>query len=249
MSFQDAAVSLGRRVIWSHGTFSILPGEFVALIGPNGSGKTTMLRAILGQIPVSAGRLEVLSAPPRRGNRAIGLVSQRHTVEMDFAIRGRDLVMLGLNGHKWGIGRPSAAEKQAVEESLAAVAAQDYADEPVGVLSGGEQQRLMIAQALLTQPRLLLLDEPLSSLDVRSQAEIVALVKSLSRARGITVLLISHDLNPLSAALDRIIYILDGQPIAGTPDEVVSEDLLSRLYDTSIRVLRSPDGVPFVIGK
>ena len=227
---------------------TIPQGALFGLIGPNGTGKTTLLRLLLGQVRPSAGRVTVLGAPPKRGNARIGYVPQRRTLEADLALRGRDLVLLGLTGHRWGFARASAAERAAVDDALQAVGAAAYADKPVGILSGGEQQRLLIAQALLTDPRLLLLDEPLASLDLRSQHEIIHLVDNLRRERSIAVVFVAHDLNPLLEVLDSLIYILDGQPVAGTLDEVLESDLLSRLYATDVHVHRTPDGHRFVVG-
>jgi zinc/manganese transport system ATP-binding protein len=241
-------VALGGRTIWQHASFEVAAGSLVGLIGPNGTGKTTLLRVLLGQVKPSAGAVEVLSEAPRRGNPAIGYVPQRRTLEADLALRGRDLVLLGLVGHRWGFGRASAAEQAAVSQALASVDASAYADEPVGLLSGGEQQRLLIAQALLTQPRLVLLDEPLASLDLRSQHEIVHLVDDLRRERRISVLFVAHDLNPLLEVLDRVVYIAGGTPVCGTIDQVVRSDLLSELYATTVHVHRTADGHRFVVG-
>jgi zinc/manganese transport system ATP-binding protein len=239
---------LGGRTIWQHANLSIARGALVGLIGPNGTGKTTLLRVLLGQVRPSSGKVIVLGGPPRRGNAQIGYVPQRRTLEADLALRGFDLVLLGLVGHRWGFGRASADDRRKVNEALAAVGADRFADQPVGVLSGGEQQRLLIAQALLSHPQLLLLDEPLASLDLRSQHEIVHLVDDLRRARNITVLFVAHDMNPLLEVLDGLIYIMDGQPVAGALDEVLQSELLSQLYETQVHLHETTDGHRFVVG-
>jgi zinc/manganese transport system ATP-binding protein len=248
VAFDDASVRFGRRVLWRDANFSITAGEFVGLIGPNGTGKTTLLRVLLGQVPLDSGQVRVLGLPSGRGNPAIGYVPQRRTLASDLSVRGCDLVLLGLIGHKWGFGPASAAEQRTVADALAAVGASEYADQPVGLLSGGEQQRLLIAQALLTNPKLLLLDEPLASLDLKSQHDIVHLVETIRRERDMSVLLVAHDLNPLLELLDSIVFILNGRVVAGPLDDVVRSDLLSQLYDTAVHVHVTEDGHRFVVG-
>jgi zinc/manganese transport system ATP-binding protein len=248
VAFEDASVAFGQRPIWSDANFTLKAGQFVGVIGPNGNGKTTLLRVLLGQVPLASGRVKVLGKPPGRGNPAIGYVPQRRSLGSDLAVRGFDLVLLGLVGHKWGFGPPSAAERRAVEQALEAVGASDYARLPVGVLSGGQQQRLLIAQAMLTDPKLLLLDEPLASLDIKSQHEIVHLVEDIRRTRQVTVMLVAHDLNSMLEMLDGIVFIMDGRVVAGSLDEVVRTDVLSRLYDTPVHVHVTEDGHRFVVG-
>ncbi|GIW05232.1 MAG: ABC transporter ATP-binding protein [Dehalococcoidia bacterium] len=244
--FADVAVTFGRRTIWREATFTIPRGAFCALIGPSGSGKTTLLRIILGELRPSVGRVEVLGAPPRRGNRAIGLVPQRGVLLDDLAIRARDLVMLGLNGHRWGFGGGNADDRRRVERALDAVGLLDYADEPVGTLSGGQQQRLFIAQALLDRLELLLLDEPFANLDVKNEHEIVALCRSVHREQGATIVVVTHDLNPVLNVIDHVVYVLDGRPREGSIDEVLTTETLSRLYGTPVQALRAADGSMFI---
>jgi len=248
VALEHAALAFGSRTIWSDATFSLDSGEFVGLIGPNGTGKTSLLRVLLGQLRIASGQVHVLGRPPGRGNPDIGYVPQRRSLASDLAVRGYDLVLLGLIGHKWGFGPASTAERRTVDEALEAVGASSYAYRPVGLLSGGEQQRLLIAQALLTNPRLLLLDEPLASLDLKSQHEIVHLVDAIRRERHMTVLFVAHDLNPLLELLDGIIFILDGHVVCGSLDDVVRSDLLSQLYETPVHVHVTEDGHRFVVG-
>jgi len=248
VQFENASVAYGRRTIWSGANLQLKAGEFVGVIGPNGTGKTTLLRALLGQVRLSSGQITVLGKPPGRGNPLIGYVPQRRTLGSDLALRAYDLVLLGLVGHKWGFGPASTAEKTAVLEAMEAVGAAEYADQPVGLLSGGEQQRLLIAQSLLTSPKLLLLDEPLASLDIKSQHEIVHLVEDIRRERGITIMLVAHDLNSMLEMLDGIVFIFRGQLVAGSLDDVVRTDVLSELYDTPVHVHVTDDGHRFVVG-
>jgi zinc/manganese transport system ATP-binding protein len=252
---RDAAVALGGRTIWSGVSLDVLPGEFLAILGPNGAGKSTLLKAILGLIPLAAGDIDVLGQPARRGNRAIGYVPQRRSFDADVRVRGRDIVRLGLDGGTWGLPVPllrrdherDAARR--VQEAIDRVGATAYADRPIGELSGGEQQRLLIAQALVTRPRILALDEPLDSLDLRNQQGVAAVIRQISRETGAAVLLVAHDVNPILPALDRVVYVARGQIAAGTPDEVITTETLSRLYNTPIEVLRASDGRIVVVGQ
>ncbi len=251
VTFRDVAARLGNRTIWSQATFQIAPGEFVAILGPNGAGKSTLLRLLLGLVRPSAGRISVLGSAPRRGNPAIGYVPQRRLLEEDLPVRGRDLVMLGLDGLRWGFSLPGPALRRQhtrVEETLAAVEATAYADRPIGQLSGGEQQRLFLAQALVGQPRLLLLDEPLASLDLRSQGSIAHLVARLAREQGFTVLLVTHEVNPVLPVVDRVLYIARGRVAIGTADEIITTQKLSSLYEAPVEVVHDSLGRVFVVG-
>jgi zinc/manganese transport system ATP-binding protein len=243
------AAAYGNRLIWQNASFTVDQGEFVAVLGPNGSGKSTLLRLLLGLLPPAAGRLEVLGERPHRGNPDIGYVPQRRNIDRDLPVRGRDFVHLGIDGNRWGVEFGNAASNhQRVDEAITAVDARAYADRPIGRLSGGEQQRLLLAQALAGRPRMLLLDEPLASLDLRNQTVIAELVADLARANALTVLLIAHDINPLLPIVDRVLYVAHGGVAIGKPADVITSEQLSRLYNAPIEVLQDSHGHMFVVG-
>lgn len=241
---QEATAQHAERVIWHDATLSIGQGEFIAVLGPNGSGKTSLLRVLLGMFRLSGGRVYVFGKAPQRGNKLIGYVPQRRTLDPDLPIRGRDLVALGVEGLRWGFPLPASSGRvsKIVDEVLESVEGTAYADRPVGQMSGGEQQRLLLAQALVGKPRLLLLDEPLANLDLRNQEAIAQLVGRLARTERITVLLVTHDINPVLPVMDRVIYIARGNMVMGTSDEIITSETLSTLYGASLQVVRDGQG-------
>jgi zinc/manganese transport system ATP-binding protein len=246
---RDLTASYGARPIWSAGTFTIPSGSFTAILGPNGAGKSTLIRMILGQLPPAAGALEVLGSTPHRGNPDIGYVPQGSVFDPELSIRGRDFVALGLDGHRWGIrlaGRAAAAA--ATTASIDSVGARDFADRSLGSMSGGEQQRLLLAHALIGQPRLLLMDEPLSHLDVRNQGAIVQLITEVARERLLTVLLIAHDVNPLLPYVDQVLYVANGKVAIGPPKEIITSRRLTEIYSSPVEVLTDSRGRLFVVG-
>jgi zinc/manganese transport system ATP-binding protein len=244
---RGAQARLGGRVVWSAVDLDIGVGEFTSILGPNGSGKTTLLRVLLGELGLSAGSVSVLGGPPGSANRQIGYLPQRRHFDASTPIRGLDLVRLGLDGARWGLPlRRTGGER--VEEVIARVGATAYAKRRIGQLSGGEQQRLLIAQALVSRPRLLILDEPLDSLDLPNQSAVAALVQRICREQQVTVLLVAHDVNPLLSHLDRVVYFGGGRAVVGTPREVINADTLSRLYGVAIEVLETSDGRMVVVG-
>ena len=218
------------------------------MLGPNGSGKTTLIRLILGQIAPAAGQLAVFGRPPRRGDPSIGYVPQRPVFDPELSIRGRDFVGLGVDGWRWGVRVGGRAQDVAAAAAIDAVGAGAYADTPLGRLSGGEQQRLLLAQALVGEPRLLLMDEPLSFLDVRSQQTIVQLVADIARRRRLTVLLIAHDVNPLLSHLDNVVYVAAGRVAMGKPAEIITTQRLSQIYSAPVEVIKDSRGRVFVVG-
>jgi zinc/manganese transport system ATP-binding protein len=231
-------VSFAGRTILDAVSFEIRAGEFTGLIGSNGVGKTTLLRIILGLQRPGTGEVRVLGAPLSRHRRSLGYVPQKVVLDPDVPLRSRDLVALGLDGQRFGFSRRTKEQRARVEEMLDAVDARRFADSRVGSLSGGEQQRVLIAHALVSRPLLLLLDEPLANLDPGSVQEIVALLHRVSADHGVSVLLSAHEMNALLPVMDRIVYLTDGRAASGTTDEVVRSDVLSRLYGHHVDVLK-----------
>jgi zinc/manganese transport system ATP-binding protein len=235
LAVDRVSVRLAGRQILDDVCFTVGPGEFVGLLGSNGAGKTTLLRVILGLQPTTGGRVSIGGRANGRG--LVGYVPQKIQLDPDMPVRARDLVGLGLDGNRLGIPFPSRQRRQRVDEMLEAVDATRFANQRVGNLSGGEQQRVMIAHALISQPRLLLLDEPLANLDIRSAQEIISLLADITRRQQVSVLISAHEMNSLLPVMDRVVYLAAGRAASGTTDEVIREDVLSALYGHHVDVL------------
>jgi zinc/manganese transport system ATP-binding protein len=252
-----AGVRVGGRQILEDVSLTISQGEFIAVLGPNGAGKSTLMRMILGLIPISGGSVRVLGVTPQQARPAIGYLPQRQGFDPSTRVRGIDLVTLGLDGARWGIPlaltrsarQRRRRERERIDEVISLVGAEAYADRAIGELSGGEQQRLLIATALVRHPRLLILDEPLDSLDLPNQASVAALVRRIASAENVAVLLVAHDVNPLAGYLDRVVYLAGGRALAGAVQDVISAPRLSELYGTRIEVLQASDGRLVVVGQ
>ncbi|KOX31713.1 ABC transporter ATP-binding protein [Saccharothrix sp. NRRL B-16348] len=242
VALRGARLSYGDRVLWDGLDLDVAPGEFVAVLGPNGSGKTSLIRVLLGLQPLSSGTVRVAG-----GNRRIGYVPQQRAIDSSLALRGRDLVGFGLDGHGWGVGWRTRRERRAaVDAALESVGATRYADEPVGLLSGGEQQRLRVAQALVGDPEVLLCDEPLLSLDLAHQRVVSDLIDARRRAAGTAVLFVTHEINPILPLVDRVLYLVDGRFRIGAPAEVMTSRTLTELYRTNVEVVRVRDQIHVV---
>ncbi|CAL8975402.1 Zinc import ATP-binding protein ZnuC [Cellulomonas sp. T2.31MG-18] len=248
LELRGAGLAFGGRTLWSGLDLTVEPGELVTVLGPNGAGKTTLLRVALGLQPLTFGEALVDGRALRRGSRSVGYVPQQRRIDPAVPVRARDLVRMGLDGDRWGPGW-GRRHRREVDELLAAVGASDYADAPVGLLSGGEQQRVRIAQALATHPRLLLCDEPLLSLDPGRQQEMVALIDRVRRTTDAAVVLVTHEVNPVLRYTDRLLYLTPSGHAAGTPDQVLTTRRLSALYGTRVEVLRSGDRLLIVGGE
>ena len=233
--------------VWHGANLSVGQGEFVGVLGPNGAGKTTLFRLLLGLTKPLQGALTVFGKSPSRGNPSIGYVPQRHHIDEEIGIEALELVRFGLIGNRWGIGRINEGREEALA-ALQSVGGAELASRPLGALSGGELQRVFLAEALAGKPDLLLLDEPLANLDIRRETAAVQLINSVVRSRGITALLTAHNINPLLPVLDTVIYIANGHVTMGKPADVFTSETLSRLYDTPVEVVRDSRGRIAVIG-
>lgn len=247
VSLRGAALKFGNRTLWEDLDLDINPGEFLAVLGPNGSGKTTFLKVLLGLQELSAGTAVLDGRPIARGSRRIGYVPQQESFDPDTPLRARDLVGLGVDGHRWGIRLGGGAVRRRVDGLLAEVGAQDYAKVPVGKLSGGEQQRLRVAQALATDPKVLLCDEPLLSLDLHHQQAVSALIHQQCHEQDSAVVFVTHEINPIMDYVDRVLYLAGGRFRLGTPEEVMTTEVLSELYGSHVEVIRA-NGRLIVVG-
>ena len=248
VELDHVTLQLGHRAVLRDVSLSVRPGEFIGVLGPNGAGKTTLMRAILGLLPPTHGELRVFGRTPQEGDPKIGYLPQLRTVLPDLRVRGVDFIGSSLNGHRLGLPSLTRAERKAIEATLDDVGARELGARPLNEMSGGERQRLLLAQALLGNPRLLLLDEPLIMLDARHQEIAIDVVRKVCRERGITVLVSAHELNQFIGALGRVLYLGHGQAVLGTVDEVVTAPVLSRLYGTDIDVVRA-NGHIFVLSR
>ncbi|HEV7524963.1 MAG TPA: metal ABC transporter ATP-binding protein [Acidimicrobiia bacterium] len=237
VTMRGATMQFGDRVLFDGLDLDIAPGEFLAVLGPNGAGKTTMLRILLGLTRLSRGVVEIDGRAPRRGSHDVGYVPQQRAFDRDLPIRGRDLVRFGLDGHRRGLPFGNAAGRARVDAAIRSVGAQSYADAPIGLLSGGEQQRLRIAQALIGDPSVLLCDEPLLSLDLAHQHAVSELIDARRRDAGTAVVFVTHEINPILPYVDRVLYLVGGRWAVGTPEEVLTSAGLSELYGTEIDVV------------
>lgn len=237
----NACLKFGDRVLWDELDLTVDTGEFVAILGPNGSGKTSLLKVLTGQLPLTSGSAYIAGQPVSSGSSSIGYIPQHRSSDRSLTMRGRDLVQLGVDGHRWGLTGSRRARVQrdlAVKRAIGEVGAAGLMDTPVGMLSGGELQRLRIAQALAGDPMLLLCDEPLLNLDPASAQQVSELIDKRRRDAGTAVLFVTHEINPVLPFVDRLLYLVDGRFRVGTVDEVMTSDNLSRLYQADVEVVR-----------
>lgn len=246
VTFAGAALGFGPRTLWQDLDLTVQPGEFVAVLGPNGSGKTTLLRTVLGTQPLSAGTVRVFGRPPARGARRIGYIPQQRLLDSATPVRGADLIGFGVDGRRLGLPIRRRADRERIARLVADVGAEAFADRPAWRLSGGEQQRLRVGQAIADDPSLLLCDEPLISLDLANQAAVSGLIDRQRREHGAAVLFVTHDVNPVLEYVDRVVYLVDGRVRIGSAEEVLTSAVLTDLYRTDVEVIRVRDRIVVV---
>ena len=239
LRIKDATLELDGLTLWSDLNLDVQPGEFIAVIGSNGSGKTSLLRSILGQLPLKTGKVFFDYEEADHGSSRIGYIPQQRNTDEAGVVLVKDLVRFGLNGHKAGVFVPRASERKKIEAALAATGVAEHADQAFGALSGGQQQRVRVAQAVIGDPLLLLCDEPLSALDLQQQKAVSELIYQQAKAQGAAVLFVTHDVNPVLDMVDRVLYLANGKFKIGTPDEVLRSEVLSELYGTQVDVVRN----------
>ena len=239
LSIKAADLAFAEKTLWQGLNLEVAPGELIAVIGSNGSGKSSLLKAILGQQALTAGSIKVAGQAVRRGSRQIGYIPQHRPAEGQVPIRGRELLRLGLDGHKFGIALPNHKNSVRIDEVLARMGAGDYSKLPISALSGGQLQRLRVGQAVIGKPALLLADEPLTALDLNQQQVVCELIDQERKANQMAVLFVTHDVNPILGMVDRVLYLANGKFKIGTPDEVLRSEVLSELYGTQVDVLRN----------
>ena len=239
LKIAKASLAFGDKSIWKNLNLTVKPGEFIAVIGANASGKTVLLKAILGQLELNSGSIELFGEPVSHGSRGIGYIPQHRQSDSGLPLRARDLLRMGLDGHRFGLPFPSLKTTKRIAEVLEKVGASDLANVPIGQLSGGQLQRIRVAQAVIDNPKLILADEPLSALDLKQQALVADLINDQRQQNGAAVLFVTHDVNPVLDYIDRVLYLAGGKFSIGTPDEVLRSDVLSKLYGRAVDVVRN----------
>lgn len=247
ITVQHLQKALGGRPVLRDVTLDIPENKVLGIIGPNGSGKSTLLRCI-GRVLRPEGGAVLLDGrslqdyTPRQSAQSMAMVAQHNTYNFDFTVR--EVVLMGRSPHKRALQRDTAEDLRLVGESLAAVGLAGFEDRSFSHLSGGEQQRVVLARALAQQTPCLLLDEPTNHLDIRYQLQLMDLVRGL----GKTVIAAVHDLNIAALYCDRLVVLQEGAIVAaGTPAEVLTPALIQRVYGVHARVLSDENGVPYIL--
>ncbi|MDR3152238.1 MAG: ATP-binding cassette domain-containing protein [Bifidobacteriaceae bacterium] len=241
LELKDACISRNKKIIWSNSSLSIDENTTTAIIGMNGSGKTTLLEAMLNILHLDKGNIELLGKHPKYTKHLIGYVPQKYQLAATNTIRGYDALALGLVGTKLGIRLSNKKIKKNIISLANNLQISDLLDKRLTNMSGGQLQKIAVAQAIINQPKILILDEPLANLDMQAIVDFLNLLKQLQK-KSISIFIVTHDLNPIIDLIDGAIYLLDGHahylPVAKLKDA----KLLSNLYSTKVEVIHSKTG-------
>jgi iron complex transport system ATP-binding protein len=245
------SVAYGKRIILKDISLNVAAGEIVAVIGPNGAGKTTLIRSVSGTLPIKTGQIQVkgrdvaeLSVAQRA--RHLAVVPQAR--QMGGAYSVAQAIMMGRTAYMGWLGRESDADQRAVQTAIVRTCLEGFEERAIAQLSGGEQQRVLLARALAQDTPVLLLDEPTNHLDLQHQTSLLSLVKQLTREKNLAVLMAIHDLNLVSSFADKVALLVDGElQKFGTPQEVLQAEHISAAYQTQVDVVAHPlTGAPMI---
>jgi iron complex transport system ATP-binding protein len=251
LKIDSLTVAYSDRVVLENISFEVLPGEILALIGPNGAGKSTLIRAASGVVPVVSGQVSVngrdlTGLPHDQRAKILAVVPQARQLGGAFSVQ--QAVMMGRTPYLNWLGQEGEADKAAVHLALEQTCLDTFADRQIAKLSGGEQQRVLLARALAQDTPVMLLDEPTNHLDLQHQTNLLSLVKNLARQKQLAVLMALHDLNLVSFYADKVALIVNGRlKRLGTPEEVIRAENISAAYRTPVEVVPHPvTGAPII---
>jgi manganese/zinc/iron transport system ATP- binding protein len=236
LEVHDLTVSYRKKPVLYGIDLVVPPGSLTGIIGPNGAGKSTFVKAVSGILPLDSGWVKIFGGTYRENCRRVGYVPQRESVDWDFPVNVRDVVLMGRYGRLRLGQRPGKADREAASACLQQVGMLPYADRQIGNLSGGQRQRVFLARALAQESDLYLMDEPFAGVDAATEEAIVGILRGL-KARGKTILVVHHDLSTVREYYDRVILLNMRLVAAGPAGEVFTPELIQKTYGGRLTLL------------